>query len=107
MDKKLFFQAMMKFLLGAIIVGLLIFVPAGTVEYWNGWLFMGLLFIPMFFAGIILCFKNPELLRKRLNSKEKEREQKQVILLSSLMFLTGFIASGLNYRYDWIMLSYD
>lgn len=104
MDKKLFFQAITKFLLGAIIVGLLIFVPAGTIEYWNGWLLMGLLFIPMFLAGIVLCFKNPELLRKRLNSKEKEGEQKQVILFSGLMFLAGFIIAGLNYRYDWIML---
>ena len=104
MDKELFFQAITKFLLGVAIVGLLIFVPAGTMEYWNGWLFMGLLFIPMFLAGIFLCFKNPELLRKRLNSKEKEGEQKQVILFSGLMFLVGFVVAGLNYQYEWIII---
>ena len=74
------------------------------MEYWNGWLFMGLLFIPMFLAGIFLCFKNPELLRKRLNSKEKEGEQKQVILFSGLMFLVGFVVAGLNYQYEWIII---
>ena len=104
MDKKLFFSAIIKFIFGALIIGALIFVPAGTLEYWNGWLFMGLLFIPMFLAGIILMIKNPELLRRRLNSKEKENEQKHVILLSGLMFLTGFIIAGLNFKYCWITL---
>lgn len=104
MDKKLFFSAIIKFLFGVLIIGVLIFIPAGTLEYWNGWLFMGLLFIPMFLAGIILMIKNPELLRRRLNSKEKENEQKHVILLSGLMFLTGFIIAGLNYKYCWITL---
>ena len=104
MDSKLFLGAIIKFFLGAVIIGLLIFIPAGSVEYWNGWLFMGLLFIPMFIAGIILMFKNPELLRKRLNAKEKESEQKAVILLSGLMFLAGFILAGLNYRFSWTVL---
>ena len=102
MDKKLFFQAIIKFTFGLIIVGLLLFVPANSFEYWNGWLFMGLLFIPMFIVGIVLIFKNPELLRKRLNSKEKESEQSKVILFSGLMFLDGFIIAGLNYRFDWL-----
>ena len=102
MDIKLFFQAIIKFLLGVIIVGVLLFVPAKSIDYWNGWLFMGLLFIPMFIAGIILMIKNPELLRKRLNAKEKQSEQKQVILLSGLMFLSGFIIAGLNYQHKWI-----
>ena len=104
MDIKLFFQAIIKFVLGFVIVGVLIFVPAGTFNYWNAWLFMGLLFIPMFFAGIILMVKNPELLKKRLNAKEKENEQKVVILLSSLMFLSGFIIAGLKFRFCWIII---
>ena len=104
MNIKLFSQAIIKFALGIIIIGALIFVPAGTLDYWNGWLFMGILFIPMFIAGIILMIKNPELLRKRLNSKEKESEQKNVIALSGLMFLSGFIIAGLNYRFEWIKM---
>ena len=72
MDIKLFFQALFKYILGVLIIGALLFIPANSFEYWNGWLFMGLLFVPMFIAGIVLMFKNPELLRKRLNAKEKE-----------------------------------
>ena len=101
---KLFFQAIIKFLLGVIIIGALLFIPAGDINYWNGWLFMGLLFIPMFIAGIILMIKNPELLRKRLNANEKESEQKQVLALSALMFILGFVIAGLNYKYKWIEL---
>lgn len=104
MTKGLFVQAIFKFTLGAIFVGLLIFVPAGTIAFWNGWLFMGILFVPMFFAGIVLMIKNPELLKKRLNAKEKQREQSMVIKLSGLMFLVGFIIAGLNYRFNWNML---
>ncbi len=104
MDKKLFFQAIIKFLLGLVLVGLLLFVPAGSFKYWNGWLFLGILFIPMFIAGIIMMIKNPELLRKRLNAKENEDTQKQVLLFSGLMFISGFIIAGLNYRYNWIEL---
>ena len=104
MDIKLFFQAIVKFILGVLIISLLLFIPANTINYWNGWLFMGLLFIPMFIAGIIMMIKSPELLRKRLNIKEKENEQKQVILFSGLMFLSGFIIAGLNYRYNWIII---
>ncbi len=104
MDIKLFLQAIIKYLCGVLIVGCLLFIPANSFEYWNGWLFMGLLFIPMFIAGIILMIKNPELLRKRLNAREKEREQKQILLLSSLMFIAGFVIAGLNYRYRWIEL---
>ena len=104
MDIKLFFQAIVKFILGVFIIGLLLFIPANTINYWNGWLFMGLLFIPMFIAGIIMMIKSPDLLRKRLNVKEKENEQKLVILLSGLMFLSGFIIAGLNYRYNWITI---
>ena len=104
MDIKLFFGAIIKFALGVLIIGLLIFIPANTINYWNGWLFMGILFVPMFIAGIVMMIKSPELLRKRLNAKEKESEQKQVVALSGLMFLIGFIISGLNYRYEWIII---
>lgn len=104
MDKKLFFQAITKFTLGVVIVGLLLFIPAQTFSYWNAWLFMGILFIPMLIVGIILMIKSPELLRKRLNAKEKETEQKLVVKLSGLMFLVGFIVAGLNYKFGWIVL---
>lgn len=105
MDIKLFLKALTKYIFGVILVGILLFIPAGTFNYWNAWLFMGLLFIPMFIAGIILMFKNPMLLKSRLDVKEKEKEQKQVILCSGLMFLFGFIIAGLNYRYSWITIS--
>lgn len=104
MTTKLFLQAIMKFLLGVILVGLLIFVPAGTVFYFNGWLLMGILFVPMFFAGIVMLIKNPELLQKRLNAKEKHQEQNMVIKLSGLMFLVGFILAGLGFRFGWYTL---
>lgn len=104
MNMKLFIEAIIKFALGVLIIGALVFIPANTLSYWNGWLFMGLLFIPMFIAGIIMMIKSPELLKKRLNAKEKENEQKQVILLSGLMFLAGFIIAGLNYRFGWVLL---
>ena len=104
MSIKIFIEAIIKFIFGVLIIGLLLFIPANTIKYWNGWLFMGLLFIPMFIAGIVMMIKSPELLKKRLNAKEKENEQKQVILFSGLMFLFGFIIAGLNYRYNWIIL---
>lgn len=102
MNIKLFGQALAKFLIGLLIVGAYLFVSAGTFKFWNAWLFLGLLFIPMFIAGIVLMIKNPELLKKRLNAKEKEPEQKAVLMLSGLMFLLGFLAAGLNFRYKWI-----
>ena len=102
MSMYLFFKAIIRYFFGVLLVGILLFLPAGTFNYWNAWLFMGLLFIPMFFAGIILMVKNPELLKKRLNAKEKENEQKMVIALSGLMFISGFIIAGLNYRFNWI-----
>ena len=104
MNTKLFLQAIIKFVLGLIIVALLLFIPAGSINYINAWLFIGLLFIPMFIGGIILMKKNPELLEKRLNAKEKEKEQKEVVILSGLMFIFGFVIAGLNYRFNWIIL---
>ncbi len=104
MKTKLFIEAITKFLLGVILVGVLIFLPAGTLEFFNGWLFMGILFVPMFFAGIVMMFKNPVLLKKRLDAKEKQREQNLVVKLSALMFLAGFIVAGLGFRFDWYTL---
>ena len=104
MTKKLFFEAMLKYFSGVVLLGLLLFLPAGTFSYWNAWLLMGILFIPMLLAGILMMFKNPDLLRKRLNAKEKEREQSLVIKLSGLMFVLGFVIAGLSFRYQWLML---
>ena len=104
-NKKLFIEAISKFLLGVILVGLLIFLPAGTISYVNGWIFMGILFVPMFFAGLVMMAKNPNLLRSRLNAKEKQKDQSLVVKLSGLMFLLGFIIAGLNYRFEWYVLS--
>lgn len=104
MTKKLFFEAMLKYFAGIALVALLLFLPAGTFSYWNAWLLMGILFIPMLFAGILMMLKAPDLLRKRLNAKEKEGEQRLVIKLSGLMFILGFVIAGLSFRYQWFML---
>jgi len=104
MNVKLFFGAVLKFVFGVILVGLLVFLPAGTLNYAQGWIFMGVLFIPMFFAGIVMMIKNPALLRSRLNAKEKQKEQDIVVKLSGLMFLAGFVVAGLNYRFCWYIL---
>ena len=104
MTAKLFVQAIGKFLFGLVLIALLLFLPAWSLKYWNGWLFLGILFVPMFIAGIVMMFKNPELLKKRLNAKEEEQEQKTVIALSGLMFLAAFIVAGLNFRFQWIVL---
>ena len=104
MTTKLLIDAITKFTLGVVLIGLLIFLPAGTFSYFNGWLFMGILFVPMFLLGIVLMVKNPELLRKRLDAKEKQKEQSLVVKLSGLMFLAGFIVAGLGYRFDWYIL---
>ena len=104
MTKKLFMQAVTKYLLGVVLVGLLIFLPAGTFSFFNGWLFMGILFIPMFFAGMVMMIKNPNLLKIRLGAKEKQEEQSIVVKLSGLMFLAGFIIAGLGYRFGWYTL---
>ena len=104
MDTKLFFQALIKFLLGAVIFGLLIFLPAGSFQYWQGWLMMYVLFIPMIFAGLSMMLNNPELLRKRLNAKEEQKEQKWVVALSTVIFVAAFVVAGLNWRFQWIVL---
>ena len=104
MTVKLFIGAIAKFLLGVLLVGALIFLPAGTFQYFNGWLFLGVLFIPMFVAGVIMMFKNPALLKSRLDAKEKQREQSLVVKLSGLMFLCGFVVAGLGVRFNWYTL---
>ena len=104
MTKSLFLSAIAKFALGVVLIGALIFIPADTLRYPQGWLLMGILFIPMFIAGLVMMARNPDLLRSRLNAKEKQREQSIVVKLSGLMFLVGFILAGLSYRFDWLML---
>ena len=104
MTLKLFISAILKFSLGVVLVGLLIFLPAGTFAFFNGWLFMGILFVPMFLAGLVMMAKNPKLLQSRLDAKEKQKEQDLVVKLSGLMFLTGFIVAGLGVRFGWYTL---
>ncbi len=104
MTKKLFIEAIIKFSLGVVLVVVLIFLPAGTLCFFNGWLLMGLLFVPMFLAGIVMMFKNPSLLKKRLDAKENDREQDKVVKLSGLMFLVGFVVAGLDFRFGWLIL---
>ena len=104
MTVKLFVQAILKFTLGVVLVGLLIFLPAGTFFFPGGWLLMGILFVPMFLAGIVMMCKNPGLLKSRLNAREKQGEQQLVVKLSGLMFLIGFILAGLDFRFGWLPL---
>ncbi|WP_026508159.1 methyltransferase family protein [Butyrivibrio sp. MC2013] len=104
MNRKLLTQALTKVISGVFLVGLLLFLPAGSFSYWNGWLLMAIMFVPMIAAGFVMMKKSPELLQKRLNAKEEQSEQKVVILLSGLMFLAAFIAAGLNYRFGWTIL---
>jgi protein-S-isoprenylcysteine O-methyltransferase Ste14 len=104
MNGKLFAQAITKVLSGVLLIGILLFVPAESFSYWNGWLLMAVLFVPMIVAGFVMMKKSPELLQKRLNAKEEQSEQKTVIVLSGLMFLAAFIVAGLNYRFGWIVL---
>ena len=101
---KLFIEAIAKFILGVVLVGVLIFLPAGTLHYWGGWLLIGILFVPMFAAGLVMLAKNPDLLRSRLDAKEKQKEQQLVVKLSGLMFLAGFVVAGLGVRFGWYIL---
>ena len=102
MDKKLFGSAMLKFISGLLLMGLLLFLPAGSFAYWQAWLLIGILFVPMFLAGLVMMARSPELLRKRLSAKEEQAEQKQVIAFSGLMFLAAFVLAGLNFRFGWL-----
>ena len=104
MNKILFLEAIAKFSLGVVLVGALIFWPAGTLAFANGWLLMGILFFPMFIAGLVMLAKDPNLLRSRLDAKEKAKEQDLVVKLSGLMFLAGFVVAGLDFRFGWLPL---
>ena len=104
MTIKLFLSAIVKFTLGVVLIGALLFLPAWTLDYPQGWLLMGILFVPMFLAGLVMMAKNPSLLQSRLSAKEKEREQSLVVKLSGLMFLVGFVLAGLSFRFGWLML---
>ncbi len=98
---KLLMEALTKFACGLLMVGLLIFLPAGTLDYTNGWLLIGLLFGPMLIAGFVMLAKSPEFLKKRLPAKEKQGTQKGVVALSGLMFIAGFVVAGLDFRFGW------
>ena len=98
---KLLIEALSKFACGLLMVGLLIFLPAGTLRYVYGWLLMGLLFVPMLIAGFVMLVKSPEFLKKRLDAKEKQGKQKGVVALSGLMFIAGFVVAGLDFRFGW------
>ena len=104
MTVKLFMQAIIKFAAGLILVGLLLFLPAGTFAFWQAWLLIGILFVPMLIAGFVMMFRDPKLLRKRLNAKEEQKEQKAVVALSGIMFLAAFVIAGLNFRFKWFVL---
>lgn len=97
-------SAGIKLLMGLVLVGLLIFLPAGTMDFFNGWLLVAVLFVPMLIAGVVMVIYSPDLLRKRLNAKEKESEQKSVVALSGIMFVVAFVVAGLNYRYEWMVM---
>lgn len=98
---KLILESLIKFILGIVLVGLLVFLPAGTFDYPKAWLFIALLFIPMFIFGTYLYIKKPKLLKRRLNNKEKENTQKIVVLISGLLFIAGFIVSALDFKNKW------
>lgn len=104
MNIKLFYSAIIKFIFGVLLVSLLVFLPAGTLNFLNGWIFMSVLFIPMLTAGIIMMIKNPDLLERRLNAKEKRTEQNLVVKLSGLMFIVGFVIAGLDFRFKWFQI---
>ena len=107
MTVKLFIEAMVKFTLGVVIIGALIFLPAGTFAFAGGWLLMGILFVPMFLAGIVMMAKDPSLLASRLEAKEKEKTQSIVVKLSGLMFIVGFVLAGLDFRFGWVKLPFN
>lgn len=101
MDTKLLMDAVKKMIAGVVLIALMLFLPAGTIRYWNGWLFCAVLFIPVMIMGVVLFLKAPDLLRKRLQEKEEQSEQKTVVALSALMFLVGFILAALDFRFGW------
>ena len=101
---KLFLEAITKFTCGLLLVGLLIFLPAGSLAYLEGWLLMGVLFVPMLIAGFVMLFKSPDFLKKRLDAKEKQAAQKGVLAFAGLMFIGGFVVAGLDHRFSWSVM---
>ena len=101
MKNNLLVQSLKKIIAGFVAIGVLLFLPAGTLCYWNAWLFVAVLFVPMFFLGIVMLFKSPKLLERRLDAKEKVNEQKWVVALSGIMFIAAFVVAGLNFRFSW------
>ena len=101
MKNNLFLQALKKIIAGFVAIGVLLFLSAGTLYYWNAWLFVAVLFVPMLFLGVMMLFKSPKLLEKRLDAKEKVNEQKWVVALSGIMFVAAFVVAGLNFRFSW------
>ena len=101
MRNKLSLQALTKTIIGFVFICVLLFLPAGTFHYWNAWLFMAVLFVPMIILGIVMLFKSPDLLKKRLDAKEKVNEQKWVVALSGIMFVAAFVVAGFNFRFSW------
>jgi protein-S-isoprenylcysteine O-methyltransferase Ste14 len=106
MSRELFMRAISKFFAGLLVIMLLLFVPAGTLHYTQAWILTGILFVPMFIAGFVMMYRNPELLKKRLSAKEQESEQRTVILYSGIMFLAAFISAGMSFRFGWLMLPF-
>jgi len=104
MDKKLLIDALVKVTLGIVLLGLMLFLPAGTLNWWQGWLLLAVLFVPMVVAGFVMMKKSPDLLRKRLNVKEKEKDQQDVVKYSALMFVLGFVLAGLSFRFGWLLM---
>lgn len=104
MKVSLALRASIKYLLGVVIIALLIFLPAGSVDYWQGWLFMATLFVPILVAGVVMLIKSPALLESRLKAKEGQKEQDVVVKLSGLLFVAAFVVAGLNWRYAWLVL---
>lgn len=104
MRRRLFVEASLKYAAGLLGVGLMLFLPAGSLGFWQGWLLMATLFVPMFIAGVVLVVKSPELLRKRLSAKERNATERGVVKLSGLLFVASFVVAGLNWRYGWLLL---
>ena len=104
MKVSLALRASTKYMFGVVIVAILIFLPAGSLEYWQGWLFMATLFVPILVAGVVMLVKSPSLLESRLKAKEGQREQDVVVKLSGLLFIAAFVVAGFNWRYAWLVL---
>ena len=104
MNAKLVIEALVKFLAGVVLVAAMLFVPAGSLHFWQGWLLMAVLFVPIFVVGVVMILCDRELLRKRLNAKERDSKQNVVVKISGLLFIASFILAAFNWRYGWMIL---